>query len=250
MHVLQPDVRIGGVGRRGRGGRTVTGASRRGREGSSAGAGALREGAARRARRREQGASGLLASAAGCESRADALYPPPMSRPFLKMNGLGNDFVVVEARPRAPTAHSRPRWRRRAPCLLFLCSSAGSRLALSAAKTCFHSRWRASPMRHAEKKRKSTRSAERGRKMGCDGLDLLAREEPLADARGVLRRLLDVGTRALADEPLPNGELKGGQATPARCGASHRPLLQRAVPRRSRAESRSSASGSHHGRCR
>ncbi|MGH6997867.1 MAG: diaminopimelate epimerase, partial [Phenylobacterium sp.] len=29
-----------------------------------------------------------------------------MSRPFLKMNGLGNDFVVVEARtaPFAPTA--------------------------------------------------------------------------------------------------------------------------------------------------
>jgi diaminopimelate epimerase len=31
---------------------------------------------------------------------------PPMSRPFLKMNGLGNDFVVVEARsqPFAPSA--------------------------------------------------------------------------------------------------------------------------------------------------
>ena len=30
----------------------------------------------------------------------------PMSRPFLKMNGLGNDFVVVEARsaPFAPSA--------------------------------------------------------------------------------------------------------------------------------------------------
>src|ERR1700683_3177712 len=41
----------------------------------------------------------LIASAAGCESSAGALYPRPMSRPFLKMNGLGNDFVVVEARP-------------------------------------------------------------------------------------------------------------------------------------------------------
>ena len=31
---------------------------------------------------------------------------PAMSRPFLKMNGLGNDFVVVEARetPFAPSA--------------------------------------------------------------------------------------------------------------------------------------------------
>src|SRR5262249_61203360 len=45
--------------------------------------------------------------------------------------------------------------------------------------------------------------------MGGEGLDLFAREEPLADARGVLRRLLDVGTRALADEPLLNGELEG-----------------------------------------
>ncbi len=37
---------------------------------------------------------------------ADPLYVPPMSRPFLKMNGAGNDFVVVEARrqPFAPQA--------------------------------------------------------------------------------------------------------------------------------------------------
>ena len=35
----------------------------------------------------------------------DPLYVRPMSRPFLKMNGLGNDFVVIEARdqPFAPS---------------------------------------------------------------------------------------------------------------------------------------------------
>jgi hypothetical protein len=45
--------------------------------------------------------------------------------------------------------------------------------------------------------------------MGGEGLDLFALEEPFADARGVLRGLFDVGTCALADEPLLHGELEG-----------------------------------------
>ena len=44
--------------------------------------------------------------AQGCGFGGFRLYAAPMTRPFLKMNGLGNDFVVVETRsaPFAPTA--------------------------------------------------------------------------------------------------------------------------------------------------
>ena len=47
----------------------------------------------------------MLAPPRGCVSSRDPLYRSPMRRPFLKMNGLGNDFVVVEARsqPFAPS---------------------------------------------------------------------------------------------------------------------------------------------------
>jgi diaminopimelate epimerase len=47
----------------------------------------------------------LLAPTLGCESSHKGLYGGTMRRPFLKMNGLGNDFVVVEARsqPFAPS---------------------------------------------------------------------------------------------------------------------------------------------------
>src|SRR5204863_338859 len=48
----------------------------------------------------ERQASPMMTDTGGCLYRA-----PPMSRPFLKMNGLGNDFVVVEARS-APFAPS------------------------------------------------------------------------------------------------------------------------------------------------
>lgn len=47
----------------------------------------------------------MLAPPRGCVSSREPLYRSPMRRPFLKMNGLGNDFVVVEARsqPFAPS---------------------------------------------------------------------------------------------------------------------------------------------------
>ena len=43
-----------------------------------------------------------------------AIYPRIMTVPFLKMNGLGNDFVVVEARA-APVALERRRRCARSP---------------------------------------------------------------------------------------------------------------------------------------
>src|SRR3954463_13286354 len=54
-----------------------------------------------------RGASpGSCSEASPWASAAIRLYLQPMTRPFLKMNGAGNDFVVVEARsePFTPTA--------------------------------------------------------------------------------------------------------------------------------------------------